>query len=161
MIKLENKTADEIAAWLPGMLEHYVGGQIRAGEDSDSAQRIFLAQRNELFPNDVPANDQFIMNVIGDDGVVGTMWIGRPLSGSRGTWFVFGIEIDMEFRGKGFGRAAMEAAEEWTRERNGRRLGLKVFGANFIARSLYDSLGYEVMATAMFKDPLAPGVNSL
>lgn len=92
------------------------------------------------------------MNVIGDDGVVGTMWLGRPRSGSRETWFVFDIEIDKEFRGNGFGRAAMEAAEEWTRERNGTRLGISVFGPNLAARSLYDSLGYEVMATSMFKD---------
>lgn len=152
MVKLENKTANELAAWLPAMFEHYVAERIKAGEESESAQRFSLAQRSELFPNDVPATDQFIMNVIGDDRVVGTVWLGRPLSGSRETWFVFDIEIDKEFRGRGFGRAAMEAAEEWTRERNGTRLGLNVFGPNLTARSLYDSLGYEVMATTMFKD---------
>ncbi len=152
MVKLRNKTADELAAWLPGMFEHYVAERIRAGEESASAQRLSLVQRNELFPNDVPATDQFIMNVIDDDRVVGTMWIGRPLSGSRETWFVFDVEIGKEFRGKGIGRAAMEAAEEWTRDRNGTRLELNVFGPNLSARLLYDSLGYEVMATAMFKD---------
>ena len=152
MVKLENKTTDELAAWLPSMLENDVAERIRAGEERQSAQRRAVVQRNAYFPNDVPATDQFIMNVIGDDGVVGTIWIGRPLSGSRETWFVFGIEINKEFRGKGLGRAAMEAAEEWTRDRNGTRLGLNVFGPNLTARFLYDSLGYEVMATAMFKD---------
>ena len=46
----------------------------------------------------------------------------------------------------------MEAAEEWTRERGGTRVALNVFGPNLVARSLYDSLGYEVLATSMFKD---------
>jgi len=152
MVKLEIKTDVELRGWLPGMFERHIAERIRAGEEPESATQLSLVQRNELFPNDVPATDQFIMNVIGDDGVVGTMWLGRPLSGSRETWFVFDVEIDKEFRGKGFGRAAMEAAEEWTRERNGTRLGLNVFGPNLAARSLYDSLGYEVMATSMFKD---------
>lgn len=152
MVKLENKTADEMAAWLPGMFEHYVAERIKAGEERESAEKFSALRRAELFPNDVPAADQFIMNVIGDDGVVGTIWLGRPLDGSRGAWFVFDIEIDKEFRGRGLGRAAMEAAEAWTRDRSGTRLGLNVFGPNLVARSLYDSLGYEVMATSMFKD---------
>ncbi|HEY5437543.1 MAG TPA: GNAT family N-acetyltransferase [Acidimicrobiales bacterium] len=152
MVKLEIKSADELGAWLPGVFEQYVAERIRAGHEPESAQQLSLVQRNELFPNDVPANDQFIMNIIGDDGVVGTMWLGRPHSGSRETWFVFDVEIDKEFRGRGLGRAAMEAAEEWTRERNGTRLALNVFGPNLTARSLYDSLGYEVMSTSMFKD---------
>jgi ribosomal protein S18 acetylase RimI-like enzyme len=152
MVKLDNKTADELADWLPGMFEHYIAERIKAGEERESAEKLSALQRDQLFPNNAPAADQFIMNIIGDDGVVGTLWLGRPLNGSRDTWFVFNIEIDKDFRGKGLGRAAMEAAEEWTRERNGTRLGLSVFGPNLTARSLYDSLGYEVMATAMFKD---------
>jgi GNAT superfamily N-acetyltransferase len=152
MVKLEIKTDVELSGWLPDMFEHYIAERIKAGEEPETATQLSLVQRNELFPNDVPAADQFIMNVIGDDGVVGTIWLGRPLNGSRETWFVFDVEIDKEFRGKGFGRAAMEAAEDWTRERNGTRLGLNVFGPNLTARSLYDSLGYEVMSTSMFKD---------
>ena len=36
--------------------------------------------------------------------------------------------------------------------RGGTRVGLNVFGPNAVARALYDSLGYRVMATAMYKD---------
>jgi GNAT superfamily N-acetyltransferase len=46
----------------------------------------------------------------------------------------------------------MEAAEQWTREHGGTRVALNVFGPNLTARSLYDALGYEVLATSMFKD---------
>jgi len=79
---------------------------------------------------------------------------GQPFSGAGDSWFVFDVEIAKEHRGRGYGRAAMEAAEEWTRERGGTRVALNVFGPNLTARSLYDSLGYEVLATAMFKDLL-------
>ena len=92
------------------------------------------------------------MNVIDDEEVVGTLWMGRPFSGDADTWFIFDIEIAKDARGRGFGRSAMEAAEAWTRERGGTRVALNVFGPNLTARSLYDSLGYEVLATSMFKD---------
>jgi ribosomal protein S18 acetylase RimI-like enzyme len=78
--------------------------------------------------------------------------MGRPFSGDGVTWFIYDIEIAKDMRGRGFGRAAMQAAEEWTRERGGTRVALNVFGPNLTARSLYDSLGYEVLATSMFKD---------
>ena len=92
------------------------------------------------------------MNVVADKEAVGTLWMGRPFSGDSNTWFVFDIEIAEDSRGRGFGRAAMEAAEEWTREHGGTRVALNVFGPNVIARSLYESLGYEVQAISMFKE---------
>lgn len=91
------------------------------------------------------------MNILVDEEVEGTLWMGRPLTVSTDTWFVFDVEIAKEFRGRGFAREAMVAAEQWTREHDGPRVGLNVFGPNLAARSLYDSLGYEVFATAMFK----------
>jgi GNAT superfamily N-acetyltransferase len=65
---------------------------------------------------------------------------------------VFFVQIDEAHRGKGLGRATMFAAEEWTHARGGNRIGLSVFGPNTVARSLYDSLGYEAIAISMYKD---------
>jgi ribosomal protein S18 acetylase RimI-like enzyme len=152
MVKLESKTTKELASWMPSKKEEYIAERIKAGESSDVAHRMSDSQFAELFPGGSPAEGQFVMNVVTDDGVVGTLWMGRPFSGDGDTWFIFDIEIAKDSRGRGFGRAAMEAAEEWTRERGGTRVALNVFGPNLTARSLYDSLGYEVLATSMFKD---------
>jgi GNAT superfamily N-acetyltransferase len=152
MVNLDIKTPDELAQWLPVMWEHYVNERIKAGEDEDTARKGSESQKQQLFPEGAPAEGQFVMNVRADEDVVGTLWMGQPLSGAGDTWFVFDVEITKEHRGRGYGRAAMEAAEEWTRERGGTRVALKVFGPNLTARSLYDSLGYEVLATSMFKD---------
>jgi ribosomal protein S18 acetylase RimI-like enzyme len=152
MVKLESKTTEELASWMPSKKEEYIAERIKAGESPDVANRMSDAQFAELFPGGSPAEGQFVMNVVTDDGVVGTLWMGRPFSGDGDTWFIFDIEISKDSRGRGFGRAAMEAAEEWTRERGGTRVALNVFGPNLAARSLYDSLGYEVLATSMFKD---------
>ena len=92
------------------------------------------------------------MRVVVDGEAVGSLWMGRPFGGSESTWFVFYVEVDEAHRGKGFGRVAMQAAEDWTRAHGGSRVALNVFGPNTVARNLYDSLGYQVMATGMFKD---------
>jgi ribosomal protein S18 acetylase RimI-like enzyme len=152
MVKLESKTSDELASWMPNMKEHYIAERIKAGEAADVARTMSESQFKELFPDGSPAEGQHVMNVIADDENVGTLWMGRPFSGDADTWYIFDIEIAKDLRGRGFGRAAMEAAEEWTRERGGTRVALNVFGPNLTARSLYDSLGYEVLATSMFKD---------
>jgi len=143
MVKLELKSSEELATWLPHLFEHYVAERIKAGENPDVAKKLSDGR---------PADGQHVMNVITDEESVGTLWMGRPLSGDADTWYIFDIEIAKDMRGRGFGRAAMEAAEEWTRERGGTRVALNVFGPNLTARALYDSLGYEVLATSMFKD---------
>jgi ribosomal protein S18 acetylase RimI-like enzyme len=65
--------------------------------------------------------------------------------------WVFEIEIEPAFRGHGYGRAAMRLAEAEARSRGMTSLGLNVHGQNTVARSLYESLGYEVTAVQMKK----------
>lgn len=137
---------------MPNKKEQYVTERVKAGENPEVARVMSEVQFAELFPGGSPADGQFVMNVLDDDETVGTLWMGRPFSGDANTWFIYDIEIAREVRGRGFGRATMEAAEAWTRERGGTRVALNVFGPNLTARSLYDSLGYEVLATSMFKD---------
>jgi len=134
------------------MKEHYIAERIKAGERPEDAHRVSESQFGQLFPGGAPADDQHVMNVVADEATVGTLWMGRPFSGDSATWFVFDIEIAEEARGRGYGRAAMEAAEVWTRAHGGTRVALNVFGPNLIARALYDSLGYEVQAISMFKE---------
>jgi ribosomal protein S18 acetylase RimI-like enzyme len=73
--------------------------------------------------------------------------------------WVYNIEVDPAFRGRGFGRAAMILAEQEARSRGMTSLGLNVHGQNMVARSLYDSLGYDVTAMQM-KKPLSPETGS-
>jgi ribosomal protein S18 acetylase RimI-like enzyme len=152
MIHLEEKSSNELATWLPAMMAHYIAERIKAGESEEDAYRVSEMQFGQLFPKGHLAEGQHVMNVVADEVAVGTLWMGRPFSGDEKTWFVFDIEITEDARGRGIGRAAMEAAEVWTREHGGTRVALNVFGPNLIARSLYDSLGYEVQSTSMFKD---------
>src|SRR5579863_1105140 len=119
MVHLESKTSDELASWLPPMKEHYVAERIKAGDSPEEAHRVLELQFGQLFPEGVLADGQHVMNIVAEDATVGTLWLGRPFSGDSRTWYVFDIEIAEDSRGRGYGRAAMEAAETWTREHGG------------------------------------------
>jgi GNAT superfamily N-acetyltransferase len=50
--------------------------------------------------------------------------------------------VEPEARGRGYGRAALEALHAWAREHGFERVGLHVFGSNEVARRLYLRTGY-------------------
>lgn len=152
VLELVYKAPDDLARWVPAMFAGYVEERIGAGESRESAWAAAGAQQEQLFPGGVPAEGQHVMNLLLDGVAVGVLWMGRPLGGDQDTWYVFYVEIDDANRGKGLGRDAMLAAERWALEHGGSRIALNVFGPNTVARSLYDSLGYRVLATGMYKD---------
>jgi len=145
-------TEDELAAWIPMTLAGYIEQRVEAGEPREQAEAQGTAQFAELFPEGRPAEGQHAMSVVEDGEVVGCLWMGRPLSGDQSTWYVFYVEVDPTRRGEGLGRRTMQAAEAWSRDHGGTRIALNVFGHNVVARSLYDSLGYGVVATQMRKE---------
>src|SRR4029453_9727851 len=65
--------------------------------------------------------------------------------------FLYDIEIESAFRGRGLGRQLMLLIEEEARRRGFTEIRLNVFGGNELARSLYRSLGYAEFAIAMRK----------
>jgi GNAT superfamily N-acetyltransferase len=99
----------------------------------------------------VPAEGHHVFGVMADGRRVGIVWLGPSLHDDATERYLFNIEIDEEHRGQGLGRAAMRAAEDWTRADGASQLALNVFGFNDRARSLYDSLGYVVAATSMYR----------
>lgn len=57
--------------------------------------------------------------------------------------FVIDLYVAPAFRHQGLGRALLDAATAWTRDRNGEFLQLNVLGADHNAREFYQHLGFE------------------
>lgn len=116
----------------------------------EKARRDFEA----LCPDGVPGPDQWIYALEdGDgDGDVGFLWLSARDNQGRKVLWIYDIEVDERFRGRGYGRDAMGLVEEQARERGLGRVELNVFGGNEVARTLYRSLGYEESAVWMGKD---------
>ena len=64
---------------------------------------------------------------------------------------VFDIVVARDGEGRGAGRALLEAAERWARERGYRLLTLNVFVGNERAREVYERAGFEPELTKMVK----------
>jgi ribosomal protein S18 acetylase RimI-like enzyme len=86
--------------------------------------------------------------LIGRDGdaMVATALVGHD--GHRG--WVYYVAVDPARREKGFGRAIMNAAEDWLRARGIEKLQLMVRGDNSKVRDFYGSLGYLEQERVLF-----------
>lgn len=57
--------------------------------------------------------------------------------------YISDLAVDISFEGQGVGRALMNKAEEWARERGYRLLTLYVFAGNMHAQQLYEKNGFQ------------------
>jgi ribosomal protein S18 acetylase RimI-like enzyme len=142
---------DEYDAFIERGLAFYVEDMVRAGVDRDVAQ----AKADKDFPLLLPeglATPGHSLYAIEDDGrFAGYLWLCDRDGELGHSLFVYAVEIDEAFRGRGLGRAAMVFAEEESRRLGIAKIALNVFGGNAVARGLYLSLGYAESAVHMEK----------
>jgi ribosomal protein S18 acetylase RimI-like enzyme len=81
-----------------------------------------------------------------DGALAGYVALGSstPLASNRHVICIHGLAVAPEHRGRGLGRALIEAAAAEAGRRGARKLSLRVLAENAVARSLYESCGVEV-----------------
>jgi ribosomal protein S18 acetylase RimI-like enzyme len=124
--------------------------------DADLAAVIALWQACGLTrPWNDPASDIALARrephstvLIGRDGdeIVATAMVGHD--GHRG--WVYYVATDPDRRAKGYGRAIMNAAEDWLRAAGVAKLQLLVRRENAKAGAFYQSIGYAEAQTIVF-----------
>ena len=152
-LTLRPMTRAEFDEWLPRQVAGYAALLAASGALPAQAARE-KAERDtaRYFGNGGATSGQLVFRIMAGEVGVGWLWLGVPGPDPDPLMaWVFEIEIEAPFRGRGYGRAAMERAEEEARAHGMTSLGLNVHGQNMIARSLYESLGYEVTAMQMKK----------
>jgi GNAT superfamily N-acetyltransferase len=153
-------TEGEYAEWLPGSITAYAADHVRAGGiPAEGAEAWAARQHGELLPDGVATPDHHLLVAESDGRRVGMLWIHlqRNETGDSGnvTAFVYDVEVDESERGCGHGRAIMRASEDLARDLGALALRLHVFGANIVARRLYESLGYATTDVTMAKPLVA------
>ncbi|WP_344212015.1 GNAT family N-acetyltransferase [Kribbella sancticallisti] len=147
-VTLRPLTDDEFGDWVRRSAESFAAGMGPA-RDLDPATALETAYREvgKLVPDGRHTENHLIWMACHEGKPVGSLWIStqKPIP------FIFGIEVDEDQRGKGFGRSIMLAGEEECRRRGYEHLSLNVFGNNSTAIALYDSLGYVVTSQQMRK----------
>jgi ribosomal protein S18 acetylase RimI-like enzyme len=140
-----------IGEWLDRSRAAYVAELLAGGVGEAAATRMAAAQRAAAFPGGRPANGHLLFDVLADGVKAGHLWIGPLASDDQEHWWVWDIEINETWRGRGLGRAAMELAEHEAMARGGVEIGLTVVAKNKPARHLYESLGYREASVRMRK----------
>ena len=118
-------------------------------EDADVAQVVELWQACDLTRpwNDPEADIAFVRRsanatiLLGRDGdnIAASAMIGHD--GHRG--WVYYVAVDPDRRHQGLGRAIMNAAEDWLRERGIPKMQLLVRPENTRVQAFYESIGYD------------------
>jgi ribosomal protein S18 acetylase RimI-like enzyme len=129
---------------------------ITAIEDAEIPEVIALWQRcGSTRPWNDPASDIALARqgtnstvLLGrhDGALVASVLVGHD--GHRG--WVYYVTVDPECRYAGFGRAIMNAAEEWLRARGIAKLQLMVRKENTKVHAFYQSIGYYNQETVTF-----------
>jgi GNAT superfamily N-acetyltransferase len=138
-----------VAASQAGVVEQMVE---MAGTDREAALTRADAEYRSLLPQgSATPGHEFRLAADERGDVVGHLWVGLKDGPGPAIAWVYDVEVAETHRGRGLGRAIMEAAEDLAREMGAASLGLNVFGGNAVARALYDKLGYVVTSQQMSK----------
>lgn len=136
---------EEYPQWLAGEREGFVAAMAERGVRREQALAHAESAFGRLLPDGPRSADTALRLMLVDGERAGSLWVstadGLP-DDSDG--YVFAVEVDQRFRGRGLGRVLMLDAESMTRAAGGASLGLHVFSGNTPALRLYESLGYRV-----------------
>lgn len=148
-------TGSEFDAFRVKLITEYAAVNVEAGRwSAEEAEAKSTAQTQELLPQGVESRRVLVMAAEDSDGAkIGHVWVGLDRQGTAGggAW-IYDIEVAENHRGKGYGRAILQAAEQETLKNGVSSIGLNVFGTNTVARSLYESAGYEITTQQMQKE---------
>ena len=141
----------EYDAFVARGLAFYVDDMVRAGVDHDVARAKADKDLPQLLPDGLATPHHFMYAIEDDGRFAGYLWLCDRDGELGHSLFVYAVEVDEEFRGRGLGRAAMVFAEDEARRLGIGKVALNVFGGNAVARHLYLSLGYTETAVHMEK----------
>jgi ribosomal protein S18 acetylase RimI-like enzyme len=153
-LRVRPMTQDEFDVFLARLVKDYAADHVRAGNWSpEEAEERAAQQTAELLPAGLDTPGTLLLvaeNAAGEP--VGHVWVALERQpGSGGGAFIYDIDVLEAQRGKGYGRALLQAAERETARHGAPSIALNVFGPNTVARRLYESAGYETTSLQMRK----------
>jgi ribosomal protein S18 acetylase RimI-like enzyme len=151
-LQLRSMTGAEWEAYRARLVPEYAAEHVRAGDwTADQAQALAAREMDDLLPGgpDTPGMLLLVASTSGGGEPVGLVWVA--LDRRPGEAWIYDIEVTPEHRGKGYGRALLQAAEQEAARHGSKSVGLNVFGTNTVARRLYESSGYQTTSMNMRK----------
>ncbi|OTN75495.1 hypothetical protein A5886_000565 [Enterococcus sp. 8G7_MSG3316] len=148
-INLERKIPLKLSPMKPEQYQHYLSHAIKeyakdkvtAGTWSqDEAIALSTESFTRLLPQGPDTKDNYLFSILPDEHAepIGTLW----LNVAQEKAFIYDFEIDESYRGQGYGKQSLQAAEQWALQNHLTEIGLHVFAHNQSAHHLYKKMGY-------------------
>jgi RimJ/RimL family protein N-acetyltransferase len=154
-VKFAELSGEEYSKWRDKAVEKYALDKVRAGNlEKDAAIEASRKEFEAILPNGLFTKDNYFFAIrdpeLGEN--VGIIWFNTNRPNEPKSAFIYDIEIDEKFRGKGYGSAALVLLESKVQELGKNKISLHVFGYNTGAIKLYSKLGYVTTNVLMSKD---------
>ncbi|MFD4421913.1 GNAT family N-acetyltransferase [Agromyces sp. NPDC058484] len=153
-VTVRRMTPAEFDQWQTAIAEEYADEQVAAGRwQREGAVQRARDENARLLPQGLETARMLVLRGVDTDGEpVGGAWVDLDHPrGAPDVALLYDIEVIETRRGRGLGRALLEAVEDATRQAGAVALELNVFARNHTATALYSSSGYEVVTQQMRK----------
>jgi ribosomal protein S18 acetylase RimI-like enzyme len=138
-------TEAEYQAYVARGVREYAEQHVRSGRwTADEALEKAAEEHRNLLPQGLATPNQHLFSIEDDvlGAKVGMLWFAIQERNTGRTGYIYDIEIDEQFRRRGYAEQAFHAFEALAGEMGVKKISLHVFGHNHAARSLYQKLGY-------------------
>ncbi len=152
MIRLIPMTEEQYTRWIAGAIVGYAEEHVRSGgwAEGEAVERA-TEETHQLLPNGLQTKNHYFFLAHDDElGSVGIVWYAIMDEEGKSA-FLYDIEIQEQYRSRGFGTQTLQALEEAVRPLGVRRIKLHVFGHNEGAFRLYRRLGFVPTNISMIK----------
>jgi ribosomal protein S18 acetylase RimI-like enzyme len=153
MVTLVPMSAAAWTSWRAATIAGYAQDNVRIGAwPADGAEARAAVDLLGILPDGQATPGHAFRSIVNEEGApVGSLWFAPNLPTHRPAIFIWDIVIHPSYRGRGYGRAALEALEPIARSLGYNEIELHTFGDNEIARNLYRSAGYVETNVSMVK----------
>ena len=145
MLQLQPMTQDNYNKYIDCAIQKYAEEGVQSGDlEFEKSLQLATKQFNELLPDGLNSENQYLNTIINDENEkIGIMWFSTKSRHGDNEAFLYDIEINKEYRSRGYGRESMKLLESRVKDYNLASISLHVFLHNEIACKLYNKIGYE------------------
>ena len=145
MLELKPMNQDTYNHYITYSKNNYAQEIIKSrGIGIEEAMQITNKEYDALLSDGLKSKNQYLYTIKNDNNEnIGIIWFSSDSNHGDNELFLCDIEINKEFRGKGYGRESMDLLESKVKEFNMHTISLHVFLHNKIAYSLYNKIGYK------------------
>lgn len=152
IMKLIPKTKAEMERFFKVSIEDYAQGLSKAyDKDINETRARSKNDIEQLFKTERENETHKVLAVIAEDGQteLGGIWYMENTENKDA--YIFQILIYEEYRGKGFGKAALDQFHEICKREGLHKVSLSVFGWNHLAFEMYKKANYKITRILMRK----------